>query len=252
MFHLLAFEELVTAGSTDEQLDAIPDPVFTQGSGLEFQAFQGLEVIAAYASGASITRAQLVTPTLRPFGNHQIDPINPALLPAPDPNVQDLRSSRVRINPGELIRMESSNNLGAATEQHYGLLFVTDPGTDLAPNLNGVSVLRFTATPVGVAQGWSALASVTLPANLPPGDYNVWGLTVQGAALVAARLRFPSQLWRPGVVAKTTLGDRSHWMQYGKLGLFGTFNNLSLFQLEVLANAAGAVSVEGRLWITPR
>lgn len=128
---------------------------------------------------------------------------------------------------------------GIAAVQSYGLLWTAERPP--APISGPMRTIQATATANGAAGTWIPSA-LTFPRALPNGTYRVCGMKVEGANVLAGRLIFNSgdqQKHRPGVLA---VANSQSW-QYpffrnGKAGLFGTFSNTNLPQIEVIGTGA--------------
>lgn len=248
MFHTLAYGNAAAAGITDVQLNAIADQVFTIASN-RFQVPNPLKLWAAFAGAASMIRARINTASLRLRGFPQIKPFNRLLLPGNLPPVADFRDWPLDLRREEDIEVDTSNNLGAATENTYAILFVSDRDVDRNINRRDIRPIRFTAAVTNAAFAWSAPAALAFQDTIEGGQYAVYGLEVFQATNIAARLVLQNQLWRPGTIGSQAFGTRTHEMFVGGLGLWGYFNTYSVPQIEVLGDTAGAGTVEGHLWV---
>jgi len=245
-FHLLAyyFNQVVSA---DSILAAVSDPVYAIQSS-QFQIPEDMKMIAAYAGGLTMTRARVVTPSLRLRGIPQIYPFHQLLLPPTDPNIMDMREWPLRIYKEENLEVDVTQITGTAHD--YAGIWIAKP--DWNGNLDGREArwVRFTATVVPALGAWSPLAQITLQDTLEGGSYCVWGMDAFEATTVFARLVFQNQYMRPGCLGNATLGLRSAEMFRGGMGLWGEFNTYSLPQIEVLADTAGSVTLDGKLLVT--
>lgn len=253
MHHILPYNVSAGVNATDTDLTGTTDSEFSK-RGNHFILSEPYNLLAAYAGGASLIRARFNMPKINAVGRHQLWPINrSASVPSPY-NMDDYRDNPLPLPMDEELAVEISNNLGAATEQENVFLFIA-PQTwnrNLPQGLQTLT-LRVTATPIGVAQAWSALTALTFSDNLRAGWYAVTGMQVQGANALAARLVFArstmynNRKLRPGVIVSQAIGDIAQQMWDGGFGEFGRFHSFELPQLEVWANAAGAITMEIRL-----
>jgi len=239
MHMLIAYSETVAAGDVDNDITAVSDPQLTQQNSHHLPNRDVL-LLAAYGLGANMTTVRLETPKLREMLNPNIRPLDRAANPPDEPNVAFFLGYELTLRGGEEVVVKASNNLGAATEQATILLWIGDRP---APAGNApVYTLRCTYSITGVANGWAS-GNLTFTQTLPSGMYDVVGMGVFGTNMVAGRLILPGYAHRPGVPggANAGLNMRPNF-RMGNFGLFGTFTNVALPQLEIFTSAAGASS----------
>ena len=124
---------------------------------------------------------------------------------------------------------------------------------DLPSHLQRMTV-RFTATPTGVTDQWSADAAITFPdQDLRGGVYSVIGCQVFVAAAPAFRLLFPRQAFcqgrqlRPGGIALDAVANIPWFGFNAGLGEWGRFHTFEPFRIQCFANAGGALAVDGKV-----
>ena len=237
MHHLLAFEEAVgTVADTD--LDAITDDIVTiQNS--HFFPSQDLKLVWAFACGATIDRAKIVTPMLRQITPPFIRPVNLGAAPISQQDVADYSEYPFQLRRNEEIAVELTSAIAMGTEQSFALLGVTQ---GLMPVPQGdIFTIRGTSTTAGVANTWVTTA-MTWADTLPEGRYAVVGLDVVGAVEIAARLIFEEQTWRPGCVGNVLVSNQAPSIfRKGRLGVWGQFNNYAFPQVQILNTTTTAV-----------
>jgi hypothetical protein len=247
MMHMLAFSSNLAAGTAYLQVSAVADQVFSRSSN-SFQMPIDHWLIAAFAGSADFNRARINTPSLRLQGFPQIIPANATELPGTDPNVMDLRENPLRLIREEDFRIDAiQDNAGA--QNVTPVVLISDQVPNYNINRNNLRWIRFTSSVTAVARGWSNLGTITLEDTLAGETYGVYGMQIEGANVIAARLQFQGQDYRPGCLGQATARLRNHEMFRGGLGKFGQFTTYSLPQLETLENTAGASTPGGYLLI---
>ena len=234
MHHILAFEEDV--GTTaDDAMDIIPDQIAQSDSGAAFFQ-QEMQLIAAYAGGATILRTRLVSPNLRQVAIPYIIPVNSGVTPTDDPNIMDLRRTPTTLRGLERFQPESTSGVAMGTERHYCVLVVSPSPMYDAP-VGQMVTLRATGTTTLVQGTWVDVP-LTWDQQLARGQYAIVGGHCQSATCVAWRLILENQVWRPGGIGMTAITRRVPDMFYGGgLGTWGEFFSTGLPRLQVMANA---------------
>jgi hypothetical protein len=247
--HVLAYAEAQPAGAGAYNiLNAVPDPMFNVVAN-RFQIPKDHWIFWMYASGATLGGARINNGSLRQRGFPTVIPFNTTLLPPNDPNVMDRRDAPIYLKGLEDCQVDTINNNAGAENEYVvmGVDNVKSPNFNI--NVDDLRWVRFSAALTAVALGWSNFTPLVFDDALESGQYGVFGLQVQGANIVAARLIFSQQAYRPGCLGQAALGSRGHEMFRGGLGLWGYFNTYSFPQIETLENAAGASTVVGNVLI---
>lgn len=233
--------------NTNAVLPAVADDFFTRQNNA-YQIPTDLDVLAAYAEGVTLTRARINTPTTRLRGFPQIQPTQALLQPPTNPNVMDFRDMPLHLWPFENLELDYTNT-AAGAETDTAVVWIATQDHNFNVNQKDLRWAHFTATPVGVVTSWSIAANVNFEDTLEGGNYGVYGLIGYEPNTIAGRCVFVNQVWRPGALFNATQGTRSHDMFRGGLGYWGTFNTYQGMQLQILALAAGATTVDGHLLI---
>jgi hypothetical protein len=257
MFHLLSYFAALGVNAADSDLAAVPDQEFTRrggAGGVDHYIFtEQYNLLGVSYNAASAIRARFNVPTWNGFGRHQIFPVSRALANADLGFFNDYRDYPMEIPMDEEVAMEGSNNLGAATENSYGHLWIAGPqwSRNLPKGIHRFCE-RATYTITAVAQQWT-IGALTMAEQLKGGVYAVCGMEVQDAGVQAARLVFVrgntvnGRRMRPGCIVDEALGNRPIKEMRGGMGVWGRFHSFELPQIEILANAAGASTGEVRL-----
>jgi hypothetical protein len=234
MFHLAGF--FVSIGQTAlTNVPPIQDDILSiQNS--HYLLPQNMSVAAAYASSVTLSRARINSPTVRQINPSYIHPINVALLPANDPNVQIFPPGFLSLLGQEEVQIEATSGLAMGNENCYALLWLYTQMTPVIPN--DIHWCRFTSTATATASAWTTI-SYSLETGLPPGEYAMVGSFVQGTTQIAHRWIFDNQYYRPGFLSTAALGNRGFFEQYRfSFGEMGRFRTFSLPRLQTLCNAA--------------
>lgn len=236
MFHLAAYTLAALGNTANTDIPALSDQVLLQANS-HFIPAQDLQIIAATGLSATLNRLRLTQPTMRQITTPFVRPFERAVVPADLPGVADYRAAPLMAYKNEELAMEATSGV-AMTERFTGLVWLQVRPEPIM--LGPVYTLRGTSTTAATANAWSEIA-VTWQDTPIAGNYDVVGLQVQSTNAIAARLIFEDQIWRPGALSITALGDQSNAMMlHGGLGKFGTFNAYRFPLVQVLANGADA------------
>lgn len=200
-------------------------------------------ILAAVAMGATITRARLQTPKLLWPTTFNLTPLSGALNAGTIQRVCDLTRAPLLLKGLEELQVFVTHT-AAVAEQNAVSLYL-DQGQQAAPP-GDMRTIRATAAGPAVANAWTNVGVITFQNTLPTGNYAIIGGFVQGATCLAWRLFIENQFWRPGapgMVAVTDLPDEL--FRFGNLGIWGTFHNTAMPQIEVFCTAADAAFVIG-------
>lgn len=244
MFHLLAYaSSALDATAGDVQVAAVAEQIFRVNSN-NFVMPSNVQMQFAYAGGLTLTRARIVTPKFRIPALPQIVNVNAALVIPSNPGLMDFRSHPLEFQANEEVRIDGTN--GAANTI---IAFLGISNGNLNPTIPDLDLrwARFTASPTGVALGWSARAEITFQDTLQSGIYGVYGLLATGTTQLATRLIFNNQAWRPGIIGAAASDIVQHYIFDKKLGEWGEFENSTPPGIEVFNSAAGAVTISGAM-----
>ena len=239
MIHTAAyFSAAVTAGATDFDLPAVTEaPTPVQNNHFAFQV--PAKVIGMYVLGVNLTRAKIQTPKLRALSNPYIQPIERSATVPNRALFADYTTGPLQLAPFDETSLLVSNDAGAGTTIS-GFIWVDD-GNTVRP-AGQIFTVRGTLSGTGAAGTW-LLSSMTLDQTLPAGRYSVVGMKVISTLAAAARLVFPGQVWRPGVINSLTAGVYpGDYFQRGYLGELGQFESTAQPQIEVFGLGAAAPS----------
>jgi len=236
---LAAFAQATGAATANAALNGVADPMLTLSTATTFLTPDPAKVVAAYGVGATLTRTRLNTPSLREIGLPSMIPISVgATNPSPF-NIFNSVDNPLEIRPVDPFGVDT-----------------VDPAAD---NITALLVLQYRFQPVPVGKryrlrGTAAIAGVlnvwasggiTMDTVLPQGRYAVTGMDVVAANVIAARLIFADGGPRPGCVVRNAVGGIMHPIfTDGRLGLWGTFQNANVPNLEILLGDGGASAAQ--------
>jgi len=235
VYHTAAY--YVALGQTaNTDTPAITDGVLTITNG-HFRFVQAMQLLGAYASSATLSRARLDSPTLRIPGDPYIWPINAALLPATITPVMALDRVPWQLPIQEEVALQLTSGLACGTEHAYGVIWVGSGITPVPPGR--VQWARLTSTTTSVVQTWTNI-TLTFESALPTGNWCCVGSIHVSTHAVAHRLIFPGQVWRPGNISQTAVGNQGfrRFNYEWSLGEMGRFTNDNPPQCEVLTDTA--------------
>lgn len=234
MFHLLAYSQSINSAAETDTLPVSDDIFVIQNN--HFLPQQDMFGLWGTAFGTNLTRARLITPSMRQVTPPEIRPIVPALIGGSRNRVARWLRNPPLFRAVEEIELATTNNAGAA-QQISGLLA-------LAPSLPSPAVqgpmyvMRGTGTTTVTANKWTT-CPITWSDILPNGTYAVVGLSGFSTNGQALRLIFIGQTWRPGALCQTVAGDiEDPLFQDGSLGEYGRFNTTTLPNVQFLCNGA--------------
>lgn len=194
-------------------------------------------LIWVYALGVSITRAQLVSPSLRRIFNQEIFPLDSSLIVSDQLALEVFGGSPLQLDPGE--PLEGWMAEGAAGASRVTILACLADAPPI-PIVGDIHTIRVSSTGVAVANVWT---NITLTFNdvLPSGTYALVGAAMQSTNMQAFRFVFKGGAYRPGALGSQLLSTRLNPMfRYGAMGSWGEFENLTPPSVDVLCNGADA------------
>lgn len=258
MFGIGAFFAANAAGAVLADTPFVVDGVLSTRNGHPIFT-EDYELCAAWANGVSLTAAQFSDATWNAINTPQIYPVALSLTVPGNPQINDYRNWPVQIPKNEEIALQLSNNLGAATEREFGLIWYAPFGKPRmlpapAPGVGSVGRVRALFTVTGaITQGvWSADMVMTITNLIKGGTYAVAGMNLVCPLGLAFRMNFvraPLYSGRklfPGGLCDAAYGnvplkEGRNWM-----GLYGYFDTFELPLMSILAaTTAGSATYTG-------
>ena len=241
-FHLGGYFQDVDQAAAAADINAMPDLAVTV-SGKFIRCPQQLAFLlgaACITIATTFTRARVESPQVRRLANYDILPVNRIATPEADPCISWQGENPLSLVPDEDISFNTNTDHAAAIEI-YGLIWLGD-GT-LSPANGEIFTVRATAAITQVDGLWTA-GALTFSQDLPAGTYDVVGMRVQAAGLVAARLAFVGGGFHPGVLAAITPAAQDvPQFRHGRMGVWGTFTHRNPPQIEVVGITSSAQEV---------
>jgi len=174
-----------------------------------------------YGMGASITRAQLVSPSIRRRYPFEVTPLELLAQPTGLNAFNPFFGSPIGLDPDEALNFQAAEG-GAGATRSTGLVWLCDGST--TPIMGEeIFTIRATNASTLTAFAWTN-GALTFNDTLPAGQYMVTGMRASSAGLQAARLVFSQYPWRPGCIGSDTLGRQTNPIfRLGALGEWGQF-----------------------------
>lgn len=204
------------------------------------------KAIWSWFGGVGLSKVRVNSAGNRAMGYPNLMPIQIAAVAGDNPPINDMRDYPLIFNAGENVSIQATN---AAAQATVGVLAICSDTPNY--NINGVGLrkVRFTASVTSLAYGWSSAGNIVLDDDLEYGVYGIFGMQVYEGDAIAARLLLKNQVERPGVICGQAATDRPPAINYGGLGLMGTFETLTPPFIESLHIAAAAQTLTGFLYI---
>lgn len=230
---ILAFAASVGINAVLTNMAAVADQLANTSVNNIFSV--GNNFYGAYAAGATMTRAQFTSPTLRKIAPWELDPVDVSATVTSPPPFVDYLDNPLPSAIGEVINFAQT---GTAAEAEMAGIWV---GNVLAPPPTGpVYSTRATATATLTTTTWVSSA-LTMDQSLPAGYYTVVGFHARSASGGLARLIFPGQYHRPGAVMTAGFGKLDAIdVRSRKRIVFGSFAWNAVPSVEMLGRAADA------------
>lgn len=222
MFTMVAYSESQDS-ATLANVAALADP-HVRVSGDDVVVPQALTYVGGvYGIGVSISRAQLVSPSIRRRYPLEVVPVEIATEPADPVKYLHMFSNPIALDPDESLNFQAAEN-GSGAQQSTGIVWLCDGAT--AP-ITGAEIftIRATNTTTLTAYTWSN-GALTFSDTLPAGEYALVGARGSSAGLIAFRFVFSQYAWRPGAIGMDTVGEvGAPIFRFGALGVWGEFSH---------------------------
>ena len=241
MFHTLAFGGNKTDSVANEVAPGVVDQGWTLNAQNRYISPKKLKVFASTVMNDTISAARINAPSLRNLGLPEIYPTTVSNVPAASPAIAYWGANGPEIQATESFGIDTSNGASTVDKVHAGL-WVRDT-FDPVPAGKRFTITA-TAAITGLLDNWAA-GTLTLSQEIPYGTYSVIGMGCVCATTYLARLVFPGLTsWRPGCTVVATYGqfDQRDLWRNGLQGQWGQFVSTQPPQLEIIGNAAGAVT----------
>ena len=224
-FHLIGYTASQDTSGVLTTVAAMADPS-VRVSGNDVSIPEQLPNLAGvYAIGATMTRASLVSPSIRRRYPFEVFPVDAAATPTDPWHFHDVSQGVIALDVDESLNFQSAES-GAGAQRNSGFVWLSD-GPVLPDSSGEIFTIRATGTTTLTAYAWT---NVTLTFNdvLPAGTYEILGMAAFSTGAIAARLVIPQYQWRPGVICSTSanvyVGEK---FRYGNFGVFGQFTHMT-------------------------
>lgn len=244
MFHLAGWYQSIDPGGNYTALNAIIDErLFIDGKQIRVPELNQVAFLTAFvdltATGANY---RLVAPSIGQYGRFYGGMVNGGFTSGINIVNTELSMMPLMLGVDEQLSAQVNSNPAAATKQAVFIAFSDGQTQPLQSNISIQSQGTLTGT---VTEGqWSLLNWVPTD-DLPPGNYNLVGMSVWGDnnALAARIVLRAAGIWRPGCICygvnASNLGR--DMFRHGALGSWGTFPFTQLPAVEIFAT--GTVTV---------
>ena len=247
-FTLIGFHESVAA-STLTKITALADE-HIRVSGDDIVVPELNKIIGALFMSPNMANGELSSPSLRRMW---LEDVLPILQDSKLPTTQAVNEGGTDTyniprddyfmnlvdNPLILEQSEKLNVLvdnGGNAEDNLVLVWLSDSKN--APVKGEIHRIKATASKTLTSYAWTN-GAITFEQTLPAGRYAVVGMRAKSTSLIAARLVFVGESWRPGVLGqKAYSDDRPKIFEKGNLGTFGEFEFDQPPTIDFLASAA--------------
>lgn len=175
-----------------------------------------------YAWGQHLTKAQLVSPSLRTLANLDIKPLDKADVPTTNPPFHDLFDMPIPLEPSEALTFLMAEEEAAGEGACFAWL-----GTAITPMPTGrMFTVRAEETISGIVIDVWNNKSLTFEQTLPAGRYACVGARAQSTGLRAFRFCPVGEFARPGAIGFATDGlIAPPRFRYGKAGVWFEFEH---------------------------
>lgn len=236
MFTLIGYSASQDSSGSLTTTAALADPhIRVSGNDVSIPE-QLANVAGVYAIGANMTRASLVSPSIRRRYPFEIFPIDASATPTDPWHFHDVAQSIIGLDVDESLNFQFAES-GAGAQRGSGLVWLSDG--PISPDITGeIFTIRATGTTTLSTYAWTNCA-LTFNDTLPAGTYDVLGMHAISTGAIAARLVFPQYAWRPGVIASTGANVYSGTaFRYGNYGVFGSFTHMTPPTVDFLSSSA--------------
>lgn len=244
MMHICGYSQSQDTAGNLTQVAPIADPVIaiqnnnivvpdSVGGSMQQPALNN--IIGLYTQGATISRAQLQSPSLRAFIMHELTQLDLSATPTDPPRYIDRSLDPLRVQPNEQLSAFVAET-AAGAERESVFIILADQAQQ---NVNGdIRTVRATSATTLVAFTWTSCV-LTFDQSLPAGTYQLVGLRARSTGAIAARAVFVGGIYRPGCIAVPGIGGMgSQLFRHGNLGVWGTFRHNTPPQIEVFSASA--------------
>lgn len=234
MWHTVAYAKSVTNSLTDTNLAAVVENALIVGSQNGFRLVDNMFLASAWSLPNNGTGFRLTSPKFAQFSKIEILPVGPGNKETNGLTVASWPYRSPVFRPQE--EVVASCDTGGTAAAVETLLASLATQIDQPPQGEELTV-KATSTVAAVANTWTNLGAPTLAIVLPEGAYSLIASHLSSTNAQAHRYIFSGQFYRPGFPSTTAFTNTPWPGTYDyRQGMAGTFSNVTLPQIEVLAN----------------
>ena len=263
MFHLLSYTTTTGAAVTLSNLGMVADGAIAQGS-TGYRFTEPYRLVAAYAHAASLTQAEIRSPTLDGLARMNVWPFDTSLNIPANPQIVDYTMFTPYLPLYEDVNFAVSDSAVGGEQiiahEWLGTQGWT-PDLGILPSMYGGGdpyigrrfTINSTTTLNKGAGAWGADVALTFEQLPRGGVYAVIGGDVVAAACSAWRINFPRMpLYKgrklfPGDLVTQAVGTVRKKQPPNWLGVWGVFHTWELPFASLFGQAAGTVAINGNL-----
>lgn len=237
MFHLAAYTESQDSAVLTN-VAALPDQSL-QVSGDDIIVPDDLPfLLGYYGVGPNLTRAQLISPSLRSTWAEEIAPGDVAAIPASPYAWHYLGDGAIPLVPDEALNALAAEDNAAAARATIAVWLCDQPPQPLV----GMEIrsVRVTGTFTATANTWTN-GALSFADSLPSGRYALVGARMSSTNLMLFRFVFKGGMYRPGAIGIQVVSDiEDPLFRKGRMGVWGEFQHNTPPSIDVLCNGADA------------
>lgn len=234
MWHTVAYAASVTNSLTDTNLAALSETALIIGTQNGFRLLENMFLASAWSLPNNGTGFRLTSPKFAQFSKVEVLPVGPGPKETDGLMVASWPYRAPVFRPQE--EVVASCDTGGAAAAVETLLVSLAKNVDPVPPGEELTV-KFSSSTAAVANAWTNLGAPTLAIVLPEGAYALIGSHLKSTNAQGHRYIFSGQFYRPGFPSTTAFTNRI-WPGVSdyRQGMAGTFSNITLPQIEVLAS----------------
>lgn len=233
-FSLVAWSESQDSATLANVAAVADQHITVSGDDVRVPQFAS-KLAGVYALGVNLTRAMLVSPSLRRMLNLELSPLDRAALPASTPLPIWFQDGPIELIPDENLNAQAAED-GSGAKLSTILAWLADG--PIVPVTGEMFTVRVTSAVTLVANNWTN-GALTFDQALQPGKYAVVGGRFLSTTLEAFRLVFPGGYFRPGGVGATAVNQLAiPGQRRGGWGVWGEFMHTTPPTADFLGTAA--------------
>lgn len=236
MFTLVAYSASQDTSGALTTTAALADP-HVRVSGNDISIPGDLPFVSGvYAIGATMTRASLVSPSIRRRYPFEVFPVDASATPTDPWHFHDVSQSVIQLDVDESLNYQFAES-GTGAQRGSGLVWLSDG--PITPDITGeIFTIRATGSTTLSTYAWTN-CSLTFNDTLPAGTYEILGMHAISSGAIAARLVIPQYAYRPGVICSTSANAYAgEKFRYGNYGVFGMFSHMTPPTVDFLSSSA--------------